>query len=64
MQEILICKMYYIFTNNINYNIKDLSQTFFMCRNKFDTHYFSIFLKVENAAQLLKLLPGKSLHSL
>lgn len=64
MQDILICKMYCIITNNVNCTLRIYLRPFLYIPSKFDTPYFSTFLKVENSVQLLKPLPRKSLLSL
>lgn len=53
MQEFLICEMYCIITNNINYTVRIYLRLFSYILSKFNTPYFSTFLKVENSVQLL-----------
>ena len=53
MQEFLICEMYCIITNNINYTVRIYLRLFSYTVSKFNTPYFSTFLKVENSVRLL-----------
>lgn len=64
MQEIVMCHMYYIVTNNVNYTLRIYLRPFLYIPGKLDTPYCLTFLKVENSVQLLKPLPGKSFFSI